>query len=76
VYAYATGISGANALAHGVLAGEPGAAERYVGLLSAGSSVYPLDGLRAAGVDLASPEPVERTFAVLASFVDRIEELA
>jgi oligoendopeptidase F len=37
--------------------------------------VYPLEALERAGVDLASPEPVERTYAVLASLVDRIEAL-
>jgi oligoendopeptidase F len=76
VYQYATGISGAHALARGVLAGEAGAADRYLGFLRAGGSDYPLDVLRAAGVDLASPEPVEETFAVLSSLVDRLEELA
>jgi oligoendopeptidase F len=76
VYQYATGISGAHALARGVLGGEPGAAERYVDFLRAGGSRYPLDILREAGVDLASPEPVEETFAVLASLVDRLEALA
>jgi oligoendopeptidase F len=75
VFQYATGISGANALASGVLAGEPGAAERYLELLAGGGSVYPLEALERAGVDLASPEPVERTYAVLASLVDRIEAL-
>ena len=59
----------------GVLAGEPGAAERYLEFLSAGSSLYPLEALRRAGVDLTSPEPVEQTFAVLSSLVDRIEAL-
>jgi len=76
VYQYATGISGAHALAQGVLGGEPGAAERYLDFLRAGGSGYPLDLLRTAGVDLASPEPVEATFAVLTSLVDRLEALA
>ncbi len=76
VYQYATGISGAHALARGVLAGEPGAAERYLDFLRAGDSDYPLEVLRRAGVDLTSPEPVEETFAVLASLVDRLEALA
>ncbi len=76
VYQYATGISGAHALARGVLAGESGAAERYLDFLRAGGSAYPLDVLREAGVDLTSPEPVEETFAVLASLVDRLEALA
>ena len=75
VYQYATGISGAHALARGVLDGDDGAAARYLELLAAGDSLYPLDALQRAGVDLRSPEPVEQTFAVLASLVDRIEEL-
>jgi oligoendopeptidase F len=75
VYQYATGISGAHALSHAVLAGEPGAADRYLGFLKAGGSRYPLDALALAGVDLASPEPVERAFDVLAGLVDRLEGL-
>jgi oligoendopeptidase F len=75
VFQYATGISGANALAQRILEGTPGAAEAYVGFLSAGSSAYPLDVLKRAGVDLTTPEPVERTYAVLSGFVDRLEKL-
>ncbi|MCX7790249.1 MAG: M3 family metallopeptidase, partial [Chloroflexaceae bacterium] len=74
-YQYATGISGAHALAEGVLAGAPGAAERYLDFLKAGSSRYPLDILRHAGVDLASPEPVQRAFAVLEGYVAELERL-
>jgi oligoendopeptidase F len=76
VYQYATGISGAHALARRVLDGEPGASERYLDFLRAGGSAYPLDVLREAGVDLTSPEPIEETFAVLAKLVDRLEALA
>jgi len=75
VYQYATGISGAHALANRVLAEGEEAAEDYIAFLSSGSSVYPLDALKAAGVDLTRPEPVERAFASLASVVDRLEEL-
>jgi len=75
VYQYATGISGAHALARPILAGDEAAARRYLEFLSAGNSLYPLDALRRAGVDLESPEPVEQTFAVLASMVDRLERL-
>ena len=76
VFQYATGISAAHALAGGVIAGEPGAAENYLAFLSAGASLYPLDALRLAGVDMTGPESVEAAFAVLASLVDRIESLA
>jgi oligoendopeptidase F len=75
VYQYATGIAGAHALARPILAGEPGAADAYIKFLSAGSSLYPLDALKLAGVDLTQPEPVEAAFAVLAGMVDRLEQL-
>jgi oligoendopeptidase F len=75
VYQYATGISGAHSLAARILGGEAGAAEAYLEFLKAGASVYPLDALRAAGVDLSSPEPVEQTFKVLDDLVDRLAVL-
>ncbi len=75
VYQYATGISGAHALSEGILSGKPGAAQNYLAFLKAGGSLYPLDALRLAGVDLASPAPVEQTFAVMARYVDRLGEL-
>jgi oligoendopeptidase F len=75
VYQYATGISGAHALANRVLSGEKGAVEGYLNFLKAGSSIYPLDVLKMAGVDLTKPSAVEETFEVLAQMVDRLEEL-
>ncbi len=75
VYQYATGISGAHALVQRVLQGVPGAAQNYIDFLKAGASVYPLDALRTAGVDLSNPQPVEAAFANLAEIVDRLEEI-
>jgi oligoendopeptidase F len=75
VYQYASGIAAANALADRVLRGEPGATERYLQFLSAGGSLYPLDALRLAGLDMQSSEPLDRAFAVLAGFVERLERL-
>jgi oligoendopeptidase F len=75
VFQYATGISGAHALSQRILEGVPGAAEAYVGFLSAGNSDYAVNVLKKAGVDLSTPEPVERTFAVLTGMVDRLETL-
>jgi oligoendopeptidase F len=75
VFQYATGISAANALARGVVdEGEP-AAQRYLEFLNAGSSLYPLDALKLAGVDMSTPEPVERAFQVLSETVDRLEAI-
>ena len=64
-----------HALARGVLDDDDGAAGGTWSFLSAGDSLYPLDALRGAGVYPRSPEPVEQTFATLASLVDRIEAL-
>ena len=75
VYAYATGIAGANALAGRVLRGEPNAVENYLGFLKAGCSDYPLEVLKRAGVDLTTPQPVDEAFAVMADYVDRLEKL-
>ncbi|NJC94723.1 MAG: oligoendopeptidase F family protein, partial [Anaerolineae bacterium] len=75
VYSYATGISGANALAGGILRGEPNAVENYLGFLKAGGSDYSLNVLRKAGVDLTTPQPVEETFAVMEGYIDQMEEL-
>jgi len=75
VYAYATGISGAHALSGRILRGESNAVEDYLGFLKSGSSAYPLDVLKKAGVDLTTPKAVEETFAVLEGYIDRLEEL-
>src|SRR5215216_1958366 len=75
VYAYATGISGAHALAGHILRGEPNAAEDYLAFLKSGSSDYSLNVLTKAGVDLTTPQAVEETFAVMESYVDRLEKL-
>ena len=75
VYQYATGIAAADHLVGRVAAGEGKAVESYLAFLKSGGSMYPLDGLRMAGVDMTSPEPVESAFATMASYVDRLEEL-
>ena len=75
VYAYATGISGANALAGKILRKEPNAVENYLGFLKSGSSDYSLNVLKKAGVDLTTPKAVEETFAVMEGYVDRMEKL-
>ncbi|MEE9599971.1 MAG: hypothetical protein V3V66_05865 [Anaerolineales bacterium] len=44
--------------------------------LKTGGSLYPLDALKKAGVDLTNPKPVKTAFRVLAETVDRLEKLA
>jgi oligoendopeptidase F len=75
VYQYATGIAGAYHLAGRVSAGDQAAVDAYLAFLKSGDSLYPLDGLKLAGVDLESPEPVNAAFAAFATLVARLEEL-
>lgn len=75
VYAYATGISGAHAFAGKILRGEANAVENYLGFLKSGNSDYSLNVLKKAGADLTTPETVQETFAVMESYIDRMEKL-
>jgi oligoendopeptidase F len=75
VYQYATGISAAVALVDGILEeGEP-AAQRYIEFLASGSREYPLELLRGAGVDMASPEPVESALDTYSEYLDEFASL-
>ena len=75
VYQYSTGISAANALAQRVLKAGRRPPRTIRTSCKAGGSMYPLDALKLAGVDMTSPEPVENAFDVLEGFVDRIDKL-
>lgn len=76
VFQYATGMCAAIALARQILAeGEPAAA-RYRRFLKSGSSAYSIDLLRAAGVDMESPEPVLQALDLFEERLDELERLA
>jgi oligoendopeptidase F len=75
VYKYATGISAAVALSERVLAGEKGAVEKYLSFLKSGGSKFPLETLRDAGVDMASPAPIESTLRLFDRRVAELEKL-
>jgi oligoendopeptidase F len=72
VYKYATGMSAALALADRVLSGGQQALIAYLQFLSGGCSQDPLDLLRAAGVDMEQPTPID---AALRRFGELVEEL-
>jgi oligoendopeptidase F len=73
VYKYATGISAAVALASQVL--ESGDAARYLDFLRRGGSKFPIETLAEAGVDMASPAPVEAALRLFERRVGELEEL-
>ncbi|WP_210364556.1 oligoendopeptidase F [Bacillus sp. REN3] len=75
VYQYATGFSAATALSKQILEeGEP-AVKRYVDFLKAGSSDYPIEVLKKAGVDMTSPKPIEEAFKVFEEKLNEMEGL-
>ena len=75
VYQYATGYSAATALASKILSKEDGAVERYINFLKAGSSDYPIEVLKQAGVDMNSKQPILDALAVFEEKLNEMEAL-
>jgi oligoendopeptidase F len=75
VYKYATGISAAVALSQRVLSGEPGSVDAYLNFLRSGGTKFPLETLRTAGVDMATPAPIESTLRLFEQRLAELEEL-
>jgi len=76
VYQYATGLSAAITLARMMRDDGESARERYLALLSAGGSDYPLILLGRTGVDLTSPEPVRIGLEEFDQVVGEMEQIA
>lgn len=75
VYQYATGYSAATSLAKQILdEGEP-AVERYINYLKAGSSDYPIEVLKKAGVDMNSKQPILDALDVFEEKLNEMEKL-
>ena len=76
VYQYATGFSAAIALSGKILREGEAAVEQYKKFLKGGSSMYPLELLRLAGVDMEQKKPVEDALQVFSEYLDEMERLA
>ncbi len=75
VYQYATGFSAAIALSKKILEEGARAVEDYKRFLRGGSSMYPLELLRIAGVDMEQKGPVEDALQVFVQYLDEMERL-
>jgi oligoendopeptidase F len=75
VYKYATGFSAATAIKEQILKEGELAVARYLEFLKSGNSDYPLNLLKRAGVDLATPQPVEQALEYFGQLLDQMEEL-
>jgi oligoendopeptidase F len=77
VYQYATCFASAAKLAKQIMAGGHEAADardRFLRLLRAGGSDYPMELLRVAGIDLSQPDTVRAVVDQLEDLVTRLEE--
>jgi oligoendopeptidase F len=75
VFQYATSFTASSALSEKVLAGEPGATDRYLKFISSGKSKYPIELLKDAGVDMTTDEPLELTVKKMNRVMDEMEKL-
>lgn len=75
VYKYATGLSAAIALSERVLSGGASELNDYMSFLKGGCSKWPLDLLHDAGVDMASPVPVDTALSYFERLVHELDEL-
>ena len=75
VYKYATGYASAIHIADQLLEGKPETLDKYLTFLKSGSSDYPLELLKATGVDLTKPEPIQNALAIFGDLVDEFASL-
>ncbi|GAA0445483.1 oligoendopeptidase F [Virgibacillus sp. AGTR] len=75
VYQYATGYSAATALASQILDGKGDAVKRYINFLKAGSSDYPIEVLKQAGVDMNDKQPILDALDVFEEKLNEMEQL-
>ncbi len=75
VYQYATGFSAAVAFSQKILSEGDRAVEKYINFLKSGSSDYPINVLKAAGVDMTTEEPVNNALRVFGQLVDEMDSL-
>jgi oligoendopeptidase F len=75
VYQYATGYSAATALSKQILTEGQPAVDRYLDFLKSGSSDYPIEVLKKAGVDMTSSKPIEEACKVFEEKLNEMEAL-
>ena len=75
VYQYATSFTSSMLIYERVKNGEEGAFENYLSLLRSGGSAYPVDQVKAAGVDLTTKEPYLAVIRRMKQLVGELKKL-
>ena len=75
VFQYSTGLIASLALSDMVLNGGEKERDRYIEMLSAGGSDFPIAILKKAGVDMTQPEPYKAAFKQFDLMVTEMEQI-
>jgi oligoendopeptidase F len=75
VYRYANSYCAAAAIAKHILNNEPGAREQWMKFLKIGNSMYAIDMLKVAGVDMTTPKPIEDAMDLFEHLLSELEKL-
>jgi oligoendopeptidase F len=75
VYQYATSLIYATAFAEKVIKEGKPAVDKYFNILKGGSSDYPIELIKKAGIDPLSAEPFELTMEKMNSVMDQMEKI-
>ena len=74
VYQYSTGFSAATAFAKAIEEEGQPAVDRYLAFLKSGSSAYPIDILKDAGLDMTTSEPIDAALDSFERYLDAFEK--
>ena len=75
VYKYATGLSAACYIVEGILNRRENALEDYLSFLKTGGSMYPVEELKVAGVDICNPKVVESAIHMFDATIEEFKTL-
>jgi oligoendopeptidase F len=75
VYRYADSYCAAAAIASRILKQEPGVRDQWMKFLKAGNSMYAIDMIKLAGVDMTTPKPIEDAMGLFESLLTDLEQL-
>lgn len=75
VYKYATGISAASYIVDGILNNKEGALDNYINFLKTGGSMYPLDELKIAGVNLNSKSVILSAIKTFEKYLKEFKDI-
>jgi oligoendopeptidase F len=75
VYRYADSYCAAAGIARRIMNNEAGVRDQWMKFLKAGNSMYAIDMLKVAGVDMTTPKPIEDAMSLFDQLLTELEKL-